>query len=235
MIDDRSLMEIRADTGFTYDARGRMLLTHEPRAAERRPAPRFLLGRTVDGYVLRFGATVPDALVQRLTKIGEAEPVGGDLQIPPATLAAVRAALERDGPIASAGGGPAYRFPEEFTAAREAIRLTAATIEAVRATFPWLHDELADWWPCFAVLRDGAAVSVCFSARTGAQAAEAGVETRPDFRGRGYAATVTAAWGAAIQASGRIPLYSTSWDNLASQSVARRVGLVTFGTDASWA
>jgi predicted GNAT family acetyltransferase len=102
----------------------------------------------------------------------------------------------------------------------------------VRDSFPWVTE--AGWQPCFAVVRDGAAVSVCFSARTGARAAAAGVETRPEFRGRGYAAAVTAAWGAAIQAKGLIPFYSTTWKNQASQGVARRLGLTMFGADWQW-
>ncbi len=85
------------------------------------------------------------------------------------------------------------------------------------------------------MVRDGAAVSVCFSARIGTGAAAAGVETLPDFRSRGYATAVTAAWGAAIREAGRIPLYSTAWENLASRGVARRAGLIMFGAEATWA
>ncbi|HZS91689.1 MAG TPA: GNAT family N-acetyltransferase, partial [Chloroflexota bacterium] len=44
---------------------------------------------------------------------------------------------------------------------------------------------------------------------------------------------VVAGWARAIRASGRIPLYSTSWDNHASQAVARKLGLVQYGTDLS--
>jgi hypothetical protein len=44
---------------------------------------------------------------------------------------------------------------------------------------------------------------------------------------------VTAAWAAAIRASGRTPLYGTSWTNTASLEVARKLGLVVFASDWS--
>ena len=50
-----------------------------------------------------------------------------------------------------------------------------------------------------------------------------------------HAAAVVAAWAAAVRASGRLPLYSTSWDNVASQGVARKLGLVLYGADLSFA
>jgi predicted GNAT family acetyltransferase len=84
-----------------------------------------------------------------------------------------------------------------------------------------------------AVVADDAAVSLCFSARLTERAAEAGVETLEGYRGRGYAPAVVLAWAQAIRASGRVPLYSTSWDNRASQAVARKLGLVQYGVDLS--
>ena len=230
-MDDRDLMGIRADTLFTYDARGRMLRTNEP---EERPAPRLFLGRTMTGHIVRFGEELPDGVAREVTEIIEGEPPDGAFPVPPAVLAAVCNALTRHAPISRQGGGPAYRFPESTARPDEAVQVTDANVEVVRDTFPWLVRALAGWRPCFAVVRDGAAVSVCFSSRIGACAAEAGVETLPAFRGRGYAFGVTAAWGEAVRAAGLIPLYSTAWNNLASQGVARRLGLVMFGADATW-
>ncbi len=57
------------------------------------------------------------------------------------------------------------------------------------------------------MLVDGRAVAICDSARRTAHVAEAGVDTPPEFRGRGYAALVTAAWAQAIRAAGITPVY----------------------------
>jgi len=75
-------------------------------------------------------------------------------------------------------------------------------------------------------VEDGAPISICFCSRVSEVAAEAGVETAPECRGRGFAGLATAAWAAAIQASGRTPIYSTSWSNGPSLAVARKLGLV---------
>ena len=78
-------------------------------------------------------------------------------------------------------------------------------------------------------------MAVCCSSRVTGRAAEAGVNTLEGYRGRGYAPAAVAAWAAAVRASGRLPLYSTSWDNVASQGVARKLGLVLYGADLSFA
>ena len=64
-----------------------------------------------------------------------------------------------------------------------------------------------------------------FCARRSDAAAEAGVETVAAFRGRGLALRVTAAWAQAIRSSGRLAIYSTSWNNKSSLAVARKLGL----------
>jgi predicted GNAT family acetyltransferase len=59
--------------------------------------------------------------------------------------------------------------------------------------------------------------------------------TLEEFRGRGYAPAVVAAWAHAVREAGRIPLYSTTWDNLASRAVARKLGLIVYGSNLSLA
>ena len=85
--------------------------------------------------------------------------------------------------------------------------------------------------PCYPV-EDGHAVSVCFCARKSNVAAEAGLETAIEFRGRGLAPRVVSAWALAVRETGRIPLYSTSWSNDASLAVARKLGLMAYAS--SW-
>src|SRR5205823_15032849 len=73
----------------------------------------------------------------------------------------------------------------------------------------------------------------CYCARLSPWAAEAGVETLDAMQGRGYATAAVAAWAAALRQRGLLPLYSTSWENVASQRVSEKVGAVCYGE--AWA
>ena len=63
------------------------------------------------------------------------------------------------------------------------------------------------------------------------EAHEAGVETSAGARGHGFAVAVVAAWANAVRDLGAEPLYSTSWQNTASQAVARKLNLIPYATD----
>ena len=39
---------------------------------------------------------------------------------------------------------------------------------------------------------------------------------------------LAAGWAAAVRQQGILPLYSTSWDNLASQGIARSLGMIAY-------
>lgn len=73
------------------------------------------------------------------------------------------------------------------------------------------------------------AVCICFSVRRVLRAAEAGIWTREDHRGKRLAPAVVATWGAAKRLHKDILFYSTSGNNLASQFVARQLGLQPLG------
>ena len=127
--------------------------------------------------------------------------------------------------------GPAFTFPEEI--ARPDDTIFIKNVRLLEHHFSgWDSSEIPASSPIVALIEDGHAVSVCFCSRRSDVAAEAGVETAIEFRGRGLASRVAAAWALAVRDSGRVPLYSTSWDNTASLAVAQKLGLVAYAS--SW-
>lgn len=125
--------------------------------------------------------------------------------------------------------GPAFSFPETVEQPDATVLVNALPMLARH--FPgWTAAEIPGRAPVAAVVEDGHAVSICFCARRSDTAAEAGLETAAAFRGRGLGPQVTAAWAVAVWASGRIPLYSASWENGASLAVARKLGLVVYAS-----
>jgi len=233
-MNDRDLMTLNADVCFTYNREGRMLETNEPVTSARRAAPRVFVGRTLGGTILRFGATVPGEIADEIQTILDQEPPATEVEGPLALNDRLEQALDHHAPVENRSSGPAFQFPDEIDAPVQVTQVSSENRELARTTFPWLFEEFADWQPTFAIINDGAVVSVCFSSRIGESACAAGVETLAAFRGRGYAPRVAAAWGAAVRDSGRIPIYSTSWDNHGSRAVAQRLGLRVFGSELTW-
>jgi hypothetical protein len=121
--------------------------------------------------------------------------------------------------------GPAFEFPQRIPLFGEAVLIHH--VEQLQGSFRgWTAAELPGRSPIMAICEKGVPVSICFNARASELVAEAGVETAPEFRGRGLAGLATAAWAAAIRASGRTPIYSTSWSNGPSLAVAGKLGLI---------
>ncbi len=228
--DHLGLMERRVQTLYRLDAAGRLLTVNE---LDGPTAPRLAIGRTLAGMIWRFRHDLPAAVARPIDELLASEPPPRDLRKPPQTLARVRDILATHAPLTHESFGPAWYCPAHLAQAETVIpRLVTASADLLD-TFPELAPELDGRQPCLAVREDGAVVTVCFSSRNGVDAAEAGLETLAAFRGRGYAVAAVAAWAAAVRQSGRLPLYSTSWDNLASQGVARKLGLVLYGADVS--
>ena len=125
--------------------------------------------------------------------------------------------------------GPSFVFPEAIAGPPGTVCVDDVAL--LDHNFSgWQASEIPQCAPIVGVVENGQAVSVCFCARRSDVAAEAGVETAVELRGRGMGPRVTAAWAVAVRASGRIPLYSTSWSNEASMAVARKLGLVAFAS-----
>ncbi|MGH7812510.1 MAG: GNAT family N-acetyltransferase [Candidatus Binataceae bacterium] len=213
-------------TCFVLDERDRIISTREP---EPLSGPIFTLIRSASSCVWAVRADVPEFLAAELGRFAAEEP---PLQNP------------QDSPVyadkyqALAGGqiesGPAFTFPDEITRPTDVTLVDNLNLRLLERNFRgWTAFEIPGRSPILAIIDGGYPVSVCFCTRITEEAAEAGVETAPAFRGRGFAMRVTEAWAAAIRASGRIPLYSTSWSNAASRAVARKLGLVQYASNWS--
>lgn len=235
---DLKLMELQTSALFVSDLDGRLRFIREPgyEEAELDPAPRFFMGRTPEGNVWCFRHDPPAGLMQELEDLCRTEtvlPRYTTATDEPRNAAAIRDILASHAPITAEERGPAYRVPDGVPVPEHVVLISEANAHLLEAHFPWKITSRSGFRfaPIAAAIAGGSAVSICFCARLTQDAAEAGVETAGAFRGRGYAGAAVAGWAATMRELGRLPLYSTHWSNLASQAVARKLGLVRYGED----
>lgn len=229
MLSDLELMNIHVRALYTSDAESRLLFVNEP-DNKTIPAARLFLGRTRKGNVWKFRADLPDELCEELSALCADEPViNGDFKQPTRHHKAYLHLLKLHVPGLNVSNGIAYQFIECETSSNRVIAVTEDNPQVLQGGFEKLIGELPAWQPFLALVEENRAVSVCRSARITAEAHEAGVETLPRFRGNGFAKEVTLEWARRVQNAGAIPLYSTSWENIASQGVARKLGLKCYG------
>lgn len=224
---DLDLLKIQA--GMSLDARGRYA---------------GLFGVTIavapQGEAIWIGAAVPDDLAAGLTAIVVPSPRSIDPSNPPPALDAGERAIEAAMGVRTARhAGPSYVFPPHvrFDSSVEIVRSGTQVTPDLRLANPgnwppieW--DELLDGrlGPWAMVVSSGEVLSICHTPlpTTGA-AAECGVWTRPDARGRGLAAATASAWAEVLAPTGRHLFYHHDADNLSSQRVAQRLRLRPIG------
>ncbi|WP_308639664.1 kasugamycin N-acetyltransferase AAC(2')-IIb [Paenibacillus silvisoli] len=221
-------MELHVEALFTHDQNGRLLAINEPWPGAA-AAPRFFLGRSIEGTTLcRFRYDVPETLVAQIESLCADEPINGDIRTKPNDFNAYMDLLQGE----RFTMGPCYIIPSDAKPNMQVVSITRENIAAYRLDgFEWLTEEIEFVQPCIALVRESRVVSICRSVRITPRAHEAGLETLHAFRGRGYAAAVVAGWAMAVRKRGRIPLYSTSRENLASQKVASKLNLVFYGAN----
>ena len=227
---DLDWMALQVEGLFTYDDAGRMRFVDERDGGR---APRFFLGRTSAGNLWRFRDDLTPAAVAALTALCEREPVVEDPTERPRYGPAYREVLEGMAPpIERAYAGPAYRFPAEIPVqSHQIVALSEANAHLLEADFPDWVEDTRHRPLIFGLLREGRVVSLCATVRATVAGHEVGVETLASERGRGFAPAVVAGWARAVRALGAERIYGTTWENLASQAVARKLGLVMFGED----
>ncbi len=227
---DLELMKIQIKTLFTHTANGRLQEINEPTMPPT-PAPHFFLGRTRAGNVARFRHDLPGEIVAKLRDLVSVTPISTNLAEDTFDWGVFWDVLRTYVEIRRVWHGPAYHFPAKIKRPADVVPITQENAGLLRYGFAGMLPQLEGKQPCLAAIENGHAVSICCSVRICSQADEAGVETLTDYRGHGHAPRIVATWAAAVRALGRRPLYSTSWDNSASQRVAEKLGLILYGVD----
>jgi RimJ/RimL family protein N-acetyltransferase len=220
----------RMEAMYRSDRRGRLTSINQWDGGA---APRIHLMRTTAGVICRFRSDLPDALVSRLEELCNREPAGEPLGELPAHYDRYLDLLSSHAPVERVWAGPAYLFERDLPLDADAVSIDERNAELLRGGLDaWLPD-VPHRRPFIAIVQDGRAVSICASVRISDSVHEAGVETRPEYRRRGYGANAVVGWARAVRSIGAAPFYSTSFENLASRRVAGRLGLSPAGVDFS--
>ena len=223
MLNDLRLMELEVEASNPVDENGRFVCDK---------SPRFFIGQTKAGNVVRFRYDVPDEVIAEVQQVIEREPVVTDLRVGLAYADEYKRILAKHEAIHRATSGFGYRYPDSLTHRfPDVVRVTRENVQMGEETFPWLLEEYEDVQPCVVAIEDGRIVAVCHSARITRDVRVAGVDTHEGYRRKGYATAVATEWGAAVRELGAEPIYSTSIDNVASQGVAAKAALILYNTD----
>ena len=212
-----------------FELRNQFVLTADGRiggTSSQEPwlGPLFRLVRGKESCAWAVRVDVPQNIADELDGLAREEPPVSDFRDAPVHAERYTSLLRGE-----VDSGPSFTFPEEL--AQPSGTVFIEDIGSLDHHFTgWTASEIPYRTPIVAVVEGGFAVSACFSAWRSDAAAEAGLETAPAFRGRGLGPRVASGWALAIRASGRVPLYSTSWSNDASLAVARKLGLVTYAS-----
>jgi hypothetical protein len=219
-------MQMHIQALYVPDVKGQLVAIND---GSNKAAPRFFLGRTTQGNIWRFRHDLPETIREALTAVCIQEPLTDEKQ--PLYEAEYLRILAAQAPITQVWRGPAYWFAKCTPNSLQAVPISEPNAYLLQGELqPWQPDVLA-CQPFLAVIVGGQAAAVCASVRITDAAHEAGVETAVAQRQKGYAITAVSAWAKAVADLGALPLYSTSNENVASQRVAARLGLVKYGVD----
>ena len=236
--DDLRLLHVDVDTMFVMSASGRIERENDP---DRSSGPRAFFAGCPFGNLVRVRDDVDDRIAERIGEVAAQEPPWSD---PAATPACLRKMVEllSDGQPAGASSALIYKIPNGLKYQHPATIVRGDSEQGrqllARIARHGMPDYMqtagfkgvGDFWEPWCVALDGTDIaSMAFAARLGVSGAEVGVYTFPKYRGKGFAAAVTAAWSSMPSLNQRALFYSTIKSNRSSQRVASRLGLHLIG------
>ncbi len=230
----RQLFARRPELLYRCTPRGNLLGQNEPGEPDNSSAPPFYICYRTGTYLYRLKESLPKRRKDRLAFMISRLPTpksNHDQRFEEMVLEIASAA----GADAKIEFGPAYYVPVLHQRPTTVVQLEDQGTCRLRGRFSCLRGKLALVQPCMAQLVNQQVASVCRTVRRSSTVSEAGVETMPRYRGRGYGRETVAAWAGRVWQDGQIPCYSTTWKNKASLSIARKLGMIQFATETEYA
>ena len=166
----------------------------------------FLISRYDGGYAIFYRYDIPGELRIDIIKMGFERALDDH--------AAVQAILNRYAPCQKAFAGKGYTFAHLPSPAE----------------YPDVEVENR----AFIIKVDGKPVSWAWTQDGSSNADELAVETLPEYRRRGYARQVVAAWASAVLQDGRVAFYSHKVDNIESEKLALSLGVVLYAVSTAY-
>ena len=231
-IDVASLMMKHFEVEFVFDEQGRIRSANywtEARAAK------FVLGITRSSAVWAFGSSLPEEIcvaLERLAKQEDYDPVSSPRHTDQylSILSNIDLGSRRE-----LYDSLTYWFPdaESGVLEKDCVLVDSSNQSLLDEHFGHMlgyQGKVIEYdQPIIAQVVDGAAVSVCSSARSNEEAHECYVLTASEYRLKGYATNVVKSWANTLWSKGLIPLYNTSINNEAAQIVALKAGFSLYG------
>jgi hypothetical protein len=237
--DALSLLETDAATVFACAAGGRILHENDP---DRSPAPRMYLAGCEGGNLLHLRSDIDQDVADEIAAVFAREPVLADARAVPRFLDRYRELLGITSTLEAKSFGQIHLLPHDTTYDHSAALVLQGTAKGdklfavlkrsglPKAMVEMGHADVSHFWEPWCLAMEGDEIAaIAFAARLGDAGAALGLATMPDFRGRGFAAAVTAGWSSLPQLKNRTLIYSTTRDNLSSQRVIERLRLPYIG------
>jgi hypothetical protein len=238
--DDLRLLRVDIDTMFVMSASGRIERENDP---DRSPGPRLFFAGCPFGNIARVRYDVDDRVAQSVLDLVAKAPPWRDPDVLPGCVEKIVELLAGGQPAETVVAHLIYKLPNGLRHEHPAPIVRGDSPEgrqmlgrlADRGMPDYMVDagfkDPRDFWEPWSVALDGAEIaSIAFAARLSAIGAEVGVYTFPKYRGRGFAAAVTASWASLDSLNQRALFYSTARSNRSSQRVAARLGLRRIGS-----
>lgn len=232
---DLDLLHLEGRTLYVLTPEGRIARENDP---DRSAGPQFWLAGCTSGTVARLHRTVATDTAAEIAALVAREPPFAE----PGALPRFIADYERLLPGAELSRELIHELPHGIAVEKGAGLVTSDSAAGARFVAAIAQDgmprNLVDlgmrrvddlWAPWVILMVEGEVASMAFAARLSDDGAELGLATVPEFRGRGFARIVAAAWTSLPELGSHRLFYGADQDNLASQRVIAQLGLRRIG------